>query len=127
LSNKRSRSSTASPTDIDPKQLFGPLDDHRASRKARQLARQAERALRFAISELADEEVASALIMQVEPAPDSSRLAVTIQPAKGVAPETVEAGLQRAAGSLRAAVADAITRKRAPTLVFHVLPGEVSS
>jgi ribosome-binding factor A len=104
---------------------FGPIEDRRASRKARQLARQAEHALRFALSESAKAELQSAVVLMVEPAPDATRLAVTIRPGEGVEATAIEEALEHAAPYLRRAVTEAITRKRAPTLVFYVVPDEV--
>ena len=65
-------------------------------------------------------------VADVEPAPDATRLAVTL-----VVPETAQADTARArlalvAALLRSEVAASIHRRRAPDLVFRVVAGEAS-
>ncbi|MFO0593071.1 MAG: hypothetical protein U0441_36350 [Polyangiaceae bacterium] len=66
-------------------------------------------------------------IEAVEPAPDASRLAVIVRCPPDAEPPKIEESLARMAGLLRTEVAQAITRKRAPTLHFEVLPPDVAS
>lgn len=71
-------------------------------------------------------------MLGVDPAPDAGRLLATVAPG----PTARRAGLggilerlDRAAGRLRAEVAEAVVRKRAPELAFTVTPdaaGEVT-
>jgi ribosome-binding factor A len=60
----------------------------------------------------------------VEPAPDASRLLVTVAvdatPDELFDPGFVHDHLARASGHLRSEVAGAITRKRAPVLVYRL-------
>jgi ribosome-binding factor A len=91
--------------------------------KTMQLCRQAERAIALALAGECDDDVLRGLwVESVMPAPDASRLLVrvVVSGSAGVA-VTMEVALQRlerAAGLLRAAVAQAVTRKRAPELTF---------
>jgi ribosome-binding factor A len=62
-------------------------------------------------------------VVTVEPAPDASRLRVTVRvepPSETIRPFQVLERLEHAAGRLRCEVAAAITRKRAPALAFRV-------
>jgi ribosome-binding factor A len=64
-------------------------------------------------------------VVSVAPFPDASRLLVSVTPADGqttaaAAPETVLDHLHRASGHLRYEVASAVTRRRAPLLVYCV-------
>jgi ribosome-binding factor A len=64
-------------------------------------------------------------VVEVAPFPDASRLLVTVASVDGKAereygPETVLEHLRHASGHLRCEVAAAVTRKRAPLLVYHL-------
>lgn len=93
-----------------------------ASYKALQVAKQAEWALRFAIDDMNDEQISLLTLLEVRPEPDATRLAAVW----GAAPDqdlvAAEGALEECRGDLRARVAEALTRKKAPTLVFYVLP-----
>ncbi len=97
----------------------------RTDRKERQLCRQVQEALGEALSSLDDSVLTDVWIDGVEPAPDASRLAVLLRVSRDVDPERVKERLGRVSGYLRTEVAQAITRKRVPTLVFEVLPPEI--
>jgi ribosome-binding factor A len=96
------------------------------SRKALQLCRQVGRTLDQIIAgELDDEALRGVGVHSVVPAPDESQLLVTVGPmAPGIEidPQRVLAHLAAASGMLRAEVASAITRKKAPSLKFQVSP-----
>jgi ribosome-binding factor A len=94
-----------------------------AGRKARQLCGQVAEALHAAVGECADPAVQALTVVRVEPAPHTGRLRVVLAapPDGGVGRADAEAGLARAAGRLRAAVAGAVTRRYAPELVFEVV------
>jgi ribosome-binding factor A len=97
-------------------------------RKTMQLCTQAYRCLSLAIASIDDDALLDASVESVEPAPDASRLLVTVQLSSiaRAAPQEVHSALDRAAGRLRADLAADITRKRAPELAFVVrLAGEV--
>ena len=104
----------------------------RADHKTRQLCRQVFRALSGGLAGEASDDILLALaVHSVVPAPDASRLLVNVYvaaPPPHPAREVIHERLNRAAGRLRAEVAAAIVRKRAPELSFNLLatdPGEV--
>jgi ribosome-binding factor A len=111
---------------IDPRDFFksgrGPRkQDH----KVRQLCRQAAETLEQVLSgETGDDRLACLRVVSVQPAPDASRLLVTVAAGCDKADfcrDATEAHLQASAGRLRTAVAAAITRRKAPTLAFVLL------
>jgi ribosome-binding factor A len=90
-----------------------------AQRKAQQFCRQVQRALNLALAESSSEEsLASLFIEEVSPAPDCGRLLVHVLVPTGYSVADAIAALRRDAPRLRSEVAMAITRKRAPELVF---------
>jgi len=109
---------------IDPDSFFSISTSRRAERKERQLCRQAQEALSFALPAQDDDLLRDLWLVDVEPAPDASRLCVVVQAPRGADPDDVYARLERVSAWLRSEVAQAITRKRAPTLLFRVLPWE---
>ena len=95
-----------------------------------QVARQAEWALRFAIGDMNDEQLSLLTLLEVRPEPDATRLAAVWGTAPRQDLPLAASALEKHRGELRARVAEALTRKKAPTLVFYVLPNtgaEVSS
>ncbi|WP_435010025.1 ribosome-binding factor A [Tundrisphaera lichenicola] len=101
----------------DPR-LFFRKDGSRGKprHKARQLCRQVLEVLDSLLDDLA--------VVSVDPAPDAATLLVTVagRPAiLPVSPSTILERLDRASGWLRSEVASAITRKRAPLLVYRVV------
>lgn len=89
-------------------------------RKVRQLCRQVWEAIE--LSPGGDEVLSGLTVVSVEPAPDASRLLVTVAPRPGEPfdPDAMVAALERASPRLRSEVASAITRRRAPSLAFRV-------
>jgi ribosome-binding factor A len=102
-----------------------------ADRKVRQLCRQVAVALDEALAECRDDVLRGLCVVSVEPFPDGSRLLVTVtsiddRPGAAVMAGSVVDHLGRASGHLRSQVASAITRKRAPVLVYQLVePAEV--
>jgi ribosome-binding factor A len=97
-------------------------------RKARQLCRQVADTLDQILGgEIGDHVLQSLHVANIEPAPDSSRLLVTLHVQSASAefdPLVAEERLARFRGRLRCEVAAAITRRKAPTLVFQIVgPG----
>ena len=90
-----------------------------ANRKALQLCRQVARVLAEAFPALGDDRLRDLHVEAVTPAPNSSRLLVTLS-CPGGEDEDATAWLEQAGGLLRTEVATAIHRKRAPELVFRV-------
>jgi ribosome-binding factor A len=97
-------------------------------RKTRQLCGQVAEALAASLAGACNDDVLRDLqVVGVEPAPDASRLLVTVRvdpPSATVGPVQVLEHLDRANGRLRCEVAAAITRKRAPVLAFRVAVGD---
>lgn len=98
-------------------------------RKTMQLCHQVAVTLEEVLAECGDPLLHGLRVLDVEPSPDVSRLLVTLavedEPVDGPdALHRVEAHLSRASGHLRGEVAQAITRKRAPALIYHLTPGD---
>ncbi len=107
--------------DVDPSLFFGRRQSPGPDRKTLQLCRQVERTLGLVVAGSRDDLLRAALIDSVQPAPDASRLLVTVVPASAeVDPSALLERLQATKGHLRAEVAAAIHRKRAPELTFCV-------
>ena len=94
-------------------------------RKTMQLCRQVEQTLCLVLTgECKDEVLQSLLVESVTPAPNASQLLVTVRQAASderVSTLEILTRLAEVEGQLRYAVATAITRKRAPKLLFEVL------
>ncbi len=105
----------------------GAPDEH--NHKTMQLCRQVAVTLDEVLAECGDPLLQGLRVLNVVPAPDVSRLRVTLA-ADGEPAETlplVEDHLARASAHLRGEVAQAITRKRAPSLVYFIAPGETGA
>ncbi len=96
-------------------------------RKALQLCRQIERTIGLVLSgELDDDRIRDLMVHSVVPAPFSSHVLVTLQaPEQMTEPELFEldALLFEYKGRIRTAVAQAISRKKAPDLTLRVVNG----
>ena len=96
----------------------------KTSRKAWQLCGQVAEALGQVLAgDCGDDVLRNLQVVAVEPAPDASRLLVTVcvqPPSEVISPALVLERLARASGRLRCEVAAAITRKRTPTLGFRL-------
>ena len=93
-------------------------------RKAIQLCHQVAETLEEVLAECGDSVLQDLRVVDVEPAPDASRLLVTVA-VDGLPQDRqnlvrVHERLTRASGHLRSEVASAITRKRAPVLVYRL-------
>lgn len=93
-------------------------------RKALQLCHQVAVTLQEVLADCGDPLLQSLTVLEVEPAPDASRLLVTVASNEPSGPdaglERLHEHLGRASGHLRSEVASAITRKRAPVLVYRL-------
>jgi ribosome-binding factor A len=101
-------------------------------RKACQLCRQVAVTLDEVLADCGDGVLQSLRVVNVAPFPDASRLMVTVASIDGkteraLGPETVLEHLQHASGHLRYEVATAVTRKRAPILLYRVAEPAVLS
>lgn len=122
--HRRRRDASADVNAIDPSEFFDPHQDARARRKVQQLCKEVERTLGYALPACGDAAVRDLVFVSVEPAPDASRLLVTLAPSSWLA---LDAGIlneriQRVRGFLRAQIAAAIQRKRTPELAFQIVP-----
>ncbi len=99
--------------------------DSKEGRKARQLCRQVSDTLDLVLSgDCRDEVLQSLRVISVLPAPNSSRLLVTVAadlPIEQFDRRQILDALDDQAGRLRAEVAATIHRKRVPVLVFNVV------
>ena len=95
----------------------------RRDHKTAQLCRQVFRAVSLALAECADDVLRELVVHDVEPAPDASRVLVRVGFSAAAPPSLagvadVLGRLGEASGFLRREVTAAITRKRAPELMF---------
>jgi hypothetical protein len=111
--------------EADPARFFG--DAHRSRRgnwKVLQLCKQVERSVAVTLaSECECDALVAAAVASVEPAPDGSRLMVTVVLATERGADDVleaSAALGRSKTAFREEVARSIHRKRVPELVFDV-------
>lgn len=126
MSKKRSGRPKRSARRGDPTQKSGDPAQPRVDRKTRQLCGQVAQTLNEVLwGECGDDLLRTLYVSAVDPAPDATRLLVTVQPQlAGVEVDVAEA-LERLAqfkGLLRSEVAASIHRKKTPDLVFTVKP-----
>jgi ribosome-binding factor A len=109
---------------VDPRTFFHKGARKKTNRKALQLCSEVARTLSCALAwGIGDGLLSNLLVESVVPAPDSSRLLVTVcwQPsAEIVPPEGVLERLHQYTGRLRAEVAAAVHRRRVPDLAFRL-------
>jgi ribosome-binding factor A len=89
------------------------------NRKALQLCAQVAQTLASVFAECSDDVLRDLTVQSVVPAPNASRLLVTVEPALARTDLLAE-HLHRARGRLRGEVAAAINRRRMPDLVFRI-------
>jgi ribosome-binding factor A len=118
--------SDAAPEDgVDPREVLRQSARKKGGRKTLQLCGQVAEALNYAFAAVCNDDVLRELaVVAVQPAPDESRLLVTVEPALSgpCDPPKVLAHLQQALGKLRSEVATSIHRKKVPELTFCVVP-----
>jgi ribosome-binding factor A len=99
--------------------------------KAWQVCRQVAETLDAVLAECADGALQCLRVASVEPFPDASRLLVTVEFVDGRSQQLADLQraldhLHRASGHLRSEVAMAVTRRRAPLLVYRLAEPETS-
>ncbi len=111
---------------VDPRRVFAPgrgRSAPKSDRKVKQLCGQVRRTVeQVLLGELDDDVLRCLYVLDVEPAPDESRLLVTVGPFTSdvaVDPVQVIARLGAASGRIRAEVAAAITRRKTPNLIYQ--------
>jgi ribosome-binding factor A len=111
----------------DEADFFESHGQGRRDHKTAQLCRQVFWAVSMALADSGDDVLRELVVHDVEPAPDASRLMVSVGfSASATARSVVEVlgRLSEASGFLRREVAGAITRKRAPELMFTFVAGD---
>ena len=122
MSRRRShwRAATEPPDPINP--LFQ-APSWRPDRKALQLARQVREALSWVLgSATGDDRLAACSVEAVEPLPGGNRLLVKVGVPPDVPASEVTERLAAAAPALRVEVAQSITRRKVPELVYLAVP-----
>jgi ribosome-binding factor A len=113
---------------IDPTEFFRPVRKTNSNhRKAQQLCHQVADTLSLVLGGEFGEELRDLRVVAVTPAPDASQLLVLVAPAiagNNVDSDAVIAKLAAVAARLRSEVAMAITRRRAPKLLFQFVAGQ---
>jgi len=100
-----------------------PVDSVQAGRKKLQLCRQVQHALMWALGSSHSEDVlAYCSVEAVEPLPGGNRMLVKISVPSDISLATVNERLAHSAPALRAEVAQAITRRKVPELLFMPVP-----
>lgn len=98
----------------------------RRHHKDLQLCRQVFDALTYALAEINDPQIDGLVLASVVPAPDSSRVLVTLVATReDLAADALAAAhacIDASASELREEVAAEITRQRVPELVFRIAP-----
>lgn len=111
---------------IDPREFFKVNRIHKKEdRKAKQLCRQVAETLDQVLSgEISDDVLRGLRVSSVVPAPDASRLLVTLYAdcdPNEFNRDEIEQRLAVRQGQLRCEIAASITRKKTPTLAFNVI------
>jgi ribosome-binding factor A len=105
-------------------EFFDSNPNKRRDHKTAQLCRQVYKALSMALEECGDDVLRSLLVHHVDPAPSAGRMLVRVGFSPASDPLPVAEVMNRLAqvnGFLRHQVAAAITRKRAPELMFLLI------
>jgi ribosome-binding factor A len=110
---------------VDPRTFFRERSGKITNRKALQLCSEVAKTLSFALAWGTGDDLLGLLqVESVAPAPDSTRLLVTVSLTESAASDVqsrqVLGRLRQATGRLRALVAAAIHRRRVPDLTFRL-------
>lgn len=113
---------------MDARDLFRGSSRKKSHHKAHQLCRQVMETINYLLAgDLCDVRLHQIMVDSVMPAPDASRLLVSVR-LTDVHPDSdlleIQAALQGASGLIRCEVAGVIQRKKAPELVFQLIPDE---
>jgi len=110
---------------LDPRHYFKPERQRRAGRKDWQLCRQIFDTLNYVLSgECHDDVLQGLLVIEVVPAPDATRVLVSVQSldlTDELDPVLILQRLQAVAGRLRTEVARSISRRKVPEMAFRVV------
>lgn len=97
----------------------------RIDRKGAQLCAQVRRTLEFVVPEVLASTSWGVLVLDVQPSPNTSHLLVLLQSTVPLSDEdrlALEQEVARYSGPIRTAVAQAINRRKTPSLTFRVIP-----
>ena len=97
----------------------------KVDRKAAQLCAQVRRSLDYIIPEALQDSDWDAVVLDVQPAPNTGHLLVLLQAVEKLDEagyRQLEAAVLRKSGFIRTAVAGVIQRRKAPTLTFRIVP-----
>lgn len=97
----------------------------KVDRKAAQLCAQVRRALEFIIPNVLQSSDWDAMVLDVQPAPNTGHLLVLLQAVEKLDEagcHQLESAIFQKSGLIRTAVAGAIQRRKTPTLTFRVVP-----
>jgi len=120
--HRRGRGARASEGQDDEQEALAAELSRRADVKSMQLCREVERTLASVLAgELGDGSLGGLVVVAVEPAPDASRLMVTLAAPDGVDGAALLERLRGLVGWLRAEIAAAVQRKRVPELAFCLI------
>lgn len=106
---------------VDPRRIRRRKRGSKKDKKAKQVSRQAEVTIQLTLGSLLDDALQDLRVVRVEPAPDSRRLRVLLEPRHSrplMTERDAAEALQKAERLLRMEVASALHRKRAPSLTF---------
>jgi ribosome-binding factor A len=107
---------------VDPREFVKREQRKESNKRDRQLCAQVRRCLDLALPEmLLRLNISTCEVLSVEPAPDASRLMVVIKANAGEV-DRIRPALDQLKGRIRAEVAQAVHRKRAPDLYFAETP-----
>ena len=114
---------------VDPRQWFrSPRIRRKENHRTQRLCSQVGETIDLVLAgEFGDQLLHNLRVVRVTPCPDISRLLVTIHsdvPPDTATPDEILGRLEKVTGRLRSEVANAITRKRTPQLVFQIDRGE---
>jgi ribosome-binding factor A len=113
---------------IDPRDLLRETARKKGGRKTLQLCGQVAEAINYAFAAVCNDDVLRELgVLAVLPAPDESRLLVTVGPTLPGPCDSIQVmtHVQQSLGKLRSEVAAAIHRKKVPELTFRVVSNTV--
>lgn len=106
----------------------GPRSRSRRSQiKDAQLCAAVRETLSLVLAESDDARLSSVFVTDVVPAPDASRLMVRVEAPPELDPDDVRDALENAAPELREEIAEAVQRKKTPSLAFVVRPAGLES
>lgn len=113
---------------VDARDLFRGSSRKKSHHKAHQLCRQVMETINYLLAgDLGDVRLHRIMVDSVAPAPDASRLLVSVRLTDSCLDADlveIQTALQGASGLIRCEVAGVVQRKKAPELVFQVMPDE---